>query len=386
MIRTIKAGAAAIGMAAALTAFTANAADPEKFSIGGIYAMTGSAPYYGQVMARGSQLAVDEINAAGGIDGIQLELVIEDHQSGKAKEGVAAMNRLLSLHGVQAVMSSFSPPTLAIAPIADREQVFVINGGGVSAKLIKASKYMVHNRQLASSLAQGVVELAKARGYKRLAVIHWKTDAGDSVRDIYRDTWTGDGREVVASESVVQGSANIDTQIAKIRVARPDFVALGVFQPEVGLVLKRLRELGVNVPVIGIEWTAEDAKIAGTHGVGYEYTNEVFQATDENPWSKQFFEAYSKKFDQKPDIYAANYYEATYVIAELIRRAKAKGDDYWNGERLHQAIWDNPEFNSVYGKTMTFDPETGLAAKPVALFKVDDSGVGQFVEYLTSAK
>lgn len=359
--------------------------DPETFEIGAILAMTGSAPYYGEVMSRGIKLAVKEINDAGGIGGIKLNVTIEDHKSGKAKEGVAGMQRLLSLHNTKAVLSSFSAPTLAIAPIADREKIFIINGGGVSAKLIKASKYMVHNRQLSSSLAAAIADLGKQRGYKKLAIIHWKDAAGDSVRDVLSEQWTDDGRKVVAAKSVVQGAANIDTQVAKIRAARPDVVALGVFQPEVGLAIKRLRELGVKVPIVGVEWTEEDAKIAGKHAEGYEYMLEVFKPTDENPWSQQFAKSYQETYNQEPDIFSGNYYEATYVIAELIKRARAKGGDYWNGEKLHEALWDDPEFKSVYGKTMVFDPKTGLAQKPLAQFKVDTDGKGQFVKYIESS-
>lgn len=384
MRRILFAAAAAAGLATVSVADTAQASD-ETYKIGAILAMTGSAPYYGQVMSRGIQIAIDEINAEGGVDGTKLELIVEDHRSGSAQEGVAAMNRLLSLHGVRAVLTSFSPPTLAISPIADERGVFLINGGGVSANLINASKYLVHNRLLATNLAAAAVERAKELGGKRMAVIHWRTDAGDNVRDIYRELWTGEGREIVAVEAVVQGAPNIDTQIAKVRASRPDIVALGVFKPEVGLVLRRLRELGVDVPVVGIEYTAEDGDIAGRHAVGYEYVQEYFHPTDDNPWAKQFYEAYKSRHDQGPDIYAANYYEGTYVIAELIRRAKAVGADYRNGAELHEKIWENPRFKSVYGSEMLFARETGVAAKQVALFRVNDDRQAEFVKYLGAA-
>lgn len=384
MRRILFAAAAAAGLAGVSVADTAQASD-ETYKIGAILAMTGSAPYYGQVMSRGIQIAIDEINAEGGVDGTKLELIVEDHRSGSAQEGVAAMNRLLSLHGVRAVLTSFSPPTLAISPIADERGVFLINGGGVSANLINASKYLVHNRLLATNLAAAAVERAKELGGKRMAVIHWRTDAGDNVRDIYRELWTGEGREIVAVEAVVQGAPNIDTQIAKVRASRPDIVALGVFKPEVGLVLRRLRELGVDVPVVGIEYTAEDGDIAGRHAVGYEYVQEYFHPTDDNPWAKQFYEAYKSRHDQEPDIYAANYYEGTYVIAELIRRAKAVGADYRNGAELHEKIWENPRFKSVYGSEMLFARETGVAAKQVALFRVNDDRQAEFVKYLGAA-
>lgn len=356
--------------------------DPARFDVGAILAMTGSAPYYGQVMSRSARMAAEEINAEGGIGGVEINLIVEDHQSGRAREGVAAMNRLLSLHNTQAVLSSFSPPTLAIAPIADREGVFVINGGGVSSALIKASRYMVHNRMLTSALAAGVVVRAQELGCGRMAIVHWQTDAGDSARDIFREHGEEAGIEIAAVESVVQGVGNVDTQVAKIRASRPECVALGLFQPEVGLVVKRLRELGIDVPVIGVEWTGEDARIADRHGEGYEYINEVFLPTDDNPWSVEFYNAYVERFDQEPDIYAANYYEGMYVIAELIRRAREDGGDYWDGAKLYQKLEEDPIFPSVYAETMTFDLETGVAQKPVALFRVDANGEGQFQRYV----
>jgi branched-chain amino acid transport system substrate-binding protein len=136
------------------------------------------------------------------------------------------------------------------------------------------------------------------------------------------------------------------------------------------------------VPIISIEWTDEDAKIAGDKGEGLEYITEVFQPSDENPWSQHFYKAYKEKYDAEPDIYAANYYEGTYVIAELIRRARAHGDDYWSGDKLYDAIWEDPVFKSVYNPTMKFNEKTGVAAKPVALFEVGADGSGKFQRYL----
>lgn len=359
-----------------------HAQDPEQFKIGSLLAMTGAAPQYGKVMSQGILLAVENINAAGGIDGIKMEAVIGDHQSGSAKEAVATMNRMISVDGVQAVLSSFSGPTMAIAPIADREKVFVINGGGVSVDLINASKYMVHNRVLATELAKSIIKIADERGYKRAAIIHRKNESGDSVRDLYLELWTGDGREIVATEAIVQGSANIDTQIAKVKVARPDVIFLGLWQPDVGLAVKRIRELQIDVDIIGVDWTPTDANIAGKYGEGHEFVLESFALSDTNPWSGEFYDSYMAKYGEAPDIYAANYYEGTYVIAELIRRAKAKGGDYWSGDKLYEAMWDNPEFKSLFGPTMTFDPETGLAAKPLNFFRVDAEGHGAFVGFV----
>lgn len=351
--------------------------DPEVFKIGAILAMSGKADWYGKVMSQGIQQAVDEINAKGGVDGIKLEAVIEDHKSGIAKEGVAAMIRLINLNHVQAVMTSFSPPTLAIAPIADEKEILLLNGGGVSTALIGASKYLFHNRSLASDLGRAAAKRAKELGLKRMAELAWKTDAGDSVIAAVEPYWKKNGGEIVASESMDVGAPNIDTQIAKIRASKPDWVGLWLFSPDPGLALKKIREFGMKVPVIGIEYNADIQKVAGKHTDGYEYTSDYFTPTD--PWSEQFAKDYKARYGEEPEFYAANYYEAVYVTAEAIRRARAKGGDYWNGAKLAAAIRVNPTFDSVYGGNMTFQ-DNGVAQKKVALFRVMD-GKSAFLNY-----
>jgi branched-chain amino acid transport system substrate-binding protein len=370
---------------AALSADAATPNDPKVYKIGAILAMSGQASIYGTTMSQGIKLAVDEINAKGGVNGIALEAVIEDHKGGGGQEGVNALNRLLTIHGTRIVMTSFTAPTLAIAPIADQQNVFLLNGGGVSPKLVGASKYIFHNRSLSSDLANAALLHAKELGLKKMAQIHWKNEAGDSVVGAAVQIWKKLGGEIAATEAVPQGATNMDTQIAKVRAANPDFIALWMFNPEVGLAVKRIREFGMKQPLIGIEYTQNDAKIAGASGEGFLYVNDYFQPSEDHPWSKRFAESYLKKYGIDPDFYAANYYEGVYVIAELLQRARgrvsgAQGGDYVNGEALKAALLSNPKFDSVYGGQMLFQPN-GVAFKRVALFKVEGAK-GKFQKFL----
>lgn len=358
--------------------------DPQTFNIGAILAMTGPGSYYGQVMGHGAELAVDEINAKGGIDGIKLQLFIDDHKSGSAKEGVAAMERLINLHHVGAVENSYGAPTFSTAPIADAHKIFMINGGGAQKQLVQASKYLILNRTLIDDLAVAAVRYAQSRGFKKMAQVAWQNDLGDALRQRSEELWKESGGSVVASESIVPGAPNIDTQMAKVRSSRPDFVANWSFTPTGGLVVKRVREFGMKVPIIGVEWTKEDGSVAGKYGTDFEYVSDYFAPSKDNAWSEQFAADYQKRYGAAPEFFAANYYEGIYIIAELIRRARAEGGDYWNGESLMKAFRKDLKFKTIYpGGTISFTPE-GAVHKPVALFKVDDQGNGQFVKYVTS--
>jgi branched-chain amino acid transport system substrate-binding protein len=372
--------AAALGLAASPHAVAQAPKDPGVIKIGAILAMSGKANWYGKVMSQGIQLAVDEINAKGGVDGVKIEAVIEDHKSGVAKEGVAAMTRLINLHGVQAVLTSFSPPTLAIAPIADEKGILLVNGGGVSTALVGASKYLFHNRSLASDLGRAAILRAKELGLKKMAQLAWKTDAGESVIAGVAPHWKEMGGSVAATEFMEVGAGNIDTQIAKIRASGPDFVALWLFSPDPGLAMKRVRELGMKVPVIGIEYTADVKKVGGQFMEGYEFTSDYFAPSAEHPWSQAFAKAYKARYGEEPEFYAANYYEGVYVIAEAIRRARTKGGDYYHGDKFAGEIKANPNFDSVYGGKMVFQAN-GVALKRVALFLVK-GGDQQFQRYI----
>lgn len=341
--------------------------DPATYKIGAILAMSGPSSFYGTVMSAGVQQAVDEINAKGGVNGIKLEAVIEDHKSGNAQEAVSAMNRLMTIHKVRLVMTSFSAPTQAIAPIADQHHILLLNGGGVSNSLVGVSKYIFHNRSLAADLGVAAAAHLKSLGAKKLADLHWKNDAGDSVVNAVKSYWEKDGRKLVASEAVPQGVTNMDTQIAKLRASNPDAIGLWLFTPDPGLAIKRIREFGMKQPVIGVEFTQNDAQIAGAHAEGYMYINDYFAPSD--AWSKQFAADYEKRNGKAPDFYAANYYEGVYMIAELLKRGRKMGGDYMDAEVLKKAVYENPKFDSVYGGQMTIQ-ENGVAKKRVGLFKI----------------
>jgi branched-chain amino acid transport system substrate-binding protein len=354
--------------------------DPPAFVIGALFAMTGQASFYGQTMSQGMKQAIDEINAKGGVDGIKLEAAIEDHKGGGGQDGVAAMNRLISIHHAQAVLTSFSAPTIAVAPIADQQHIFMLNGGGVSPQLVGLSKYLFHNRSLSTDLARIAITYASTLGGKKMAQIQWQNDVGDNIVKLADPLWKKLGGSIVATEAVAQGATNMDTQVAKIRAANPDVIGLWMFTPEVGLAIKRIRDFGMKQPLVGVEFTENDAKIAGAAANGYHFANDYFAPSDDNPWSKQFAADYKKRYGTDPDFYAANYYEGVYVIAECIKRARAKGGDYWNGDALREALLSNPKFDSVYGGQMVFQPN-GVALKRTALFTVEN-GKRKFEKFI----
>jgi branched-chain amino acid transport system substrate-binding protein len=349
------------------------AADPKEFRIGGVLPMTGAGSWYGQVMSQGCLTAIDELNAKGGIDGIKFKVVIEDHQSGSGAAAINGFNKLANVDKVPFSLTSYTSATLSIIPVADEKHILLINGGGTGPKLVKASPYLFNNRMLSTMHGVGVIQRAKERGFIKMASLYWNDDAGLGLQKYIEPRWKTMGGTVVASEGHPIGATDYRPYLSKIMASDPDFLALWQWGKDWGVAVKQAREMGFNKPVLGIEYTPDAAKLAGATAEGYEAVTDFFDPKSNDPWSKGFVANYKAKTGKEPEFYAANYYEAVYTLAELIKKAKVKGGDWWNGKALRDVLVEVKKFPSVYGGYVEFNPEDGTCKKKTALFVVKNT-------------
>ena len=356
-----------------LTWTPAPAAGPKEFKIGGVLPMTGSGAWYGQVMSGGALIAIGELNAKGGIDGVKFKLLIEDHQSGSGAAAINGFNKLVNVDKVPFCFTSYTAPTLSIAPLATEKHVLLLNGGAVGPKLVKASPYLFNNRMLAVMHGVGVIQRAKERGFSKMAALYWNDDAGIGTHKYVVPRWKAMGGTVVAAEAHPVGATDYKPYLSKIMAANPDFLALWQWGKDWGVAVKQAREMGFDKPIMGVEYTPDAAKLAGATAEGYECVTDFFDAKSKDPWSKRFVAAYKAKTGKEPEFYAANYYEGVYILAELIKKAKTKGGDWWNGKALRDALVAIKKFPSVYGGTIEFNPEDGTCKKKTALFVVKNT-------------
>lgn len=358
-----------------------HAADPKEFKIGAILAMTGAGSWYGQVMSQGFLTAIDEINGQGGIGGIKFKAVIEDHQSGSGAAAINGFNKLVNVDKVPFSFTSYTAPTLSIIPVANEKHVLLLNGGAVGPKLVKASPYLFNNRMLAVMHGLGLAQRAKERGFTKMAALFWNDDAGIGTHKFVEPKWKAMGGTVVAAEAHPVGTTDYKPYLSKIMAANPDFLALWQWGKDWGIAVKQAREMGFTKPIMGIEFTPDAAKIAGANADGYEAVTDFFDPKGTDPWTQKFVATYKAKYKTEPEFYAANYYEGIYILAELIKKAKAKGGDYWNGKALREALIEIKRFPSVYGGYVEFNPEDGTCKKKTALFVVK-GGERVFQKYI----
>ena len=355
-------------------------AQQKTLKLGMLLAMTGPGAFYGQVMSRGAQLAVDQINKAGGLGGYKLELVIEDHKSGDADAGVSGARKMLDVDKVPVILTSYSAPTLAIQPLAVEKKALLLNGGGVGSQLVNKPN-LYNTRMLSSQTAPFIVQWATGKlKAKRVAMLYWNDAAGQSVAGAIKETCAKAGCQVVAQEPHDIGAKSYTAQLARIKAARPDVLMLGTWGDDVGYVLNQARAYGLTVPILGIEWTPNAQKIGGKAMESYVIAVDRFDPEGGDAKTKAFVEAYRAAYKGAPEFYAANYYEhVQYVLQPLIKRVVArKGDPSKPGEILAEmasALKAGATFQSVYGGDMQLHGD-GTVIKPLGVFEVKDGNLG----------
>lgn len=348
-------------------------------NLGQMLAMTGQGSFFGRVMSRGAAVAAEQIPIAGGP---QIEINIADHESGLVPPAVSGVRRLITQDDISALETSYGAPSEAIIPLIQENEVLAFNGGGASPGQTNQDFLWMTRMLFAWDPADGGLAWLAENfpDAKRLAVLGTEENGVETWRDKVPRIWPElqDGGEIVAREIHDVGLTDFSSVIARVKAANADAIFTVSFGDDLGHMVKQFREANVDVPIMGIEFTAQACEIAGEHYDTYHFATDHYDPSTQNPWNQIFVEAHKAEFDEEPEYYGANYYEMTFVIWELIRRVIAAGGDPTSGADLQAALIDNPTFPSVYGGgegevgEMTFSLEDRTIDKPMGVFEVED--------------
>jgi len=353
-----------------LISSTSLAQNLKDFKFGAILAMTGSGSWYGMTMERGIGIAIDEINKAGGVAGYKFSYVVEDHKSGLSTAAQNAFRKLTSIDKVSSILSSFSAPTLSIMEMAKQEKILVFNGGASSPQLINVP-FLYNTRMLGNEILPFTLKYLYDKGCRTMATIYANQAAPISLNKTGIEYWKSLGGTVVSEQMHETGATDFTSEASVIKSKNPDMILVPSTGLDVGYAIKAIRKMGVKAAICGTEHSGDMEKVTGTASEGYLFASEFFNVNSDDPWTKGFVTTFKTKFKVDPDFYAANYYELTYILKELVKRVVAKGGDPYDGSQLEKAIWDNPTFDSIYGGHIIFK-KNGTCEKPVVLFEIKD--------------
>ena len=286
--------------------------------IGEYGSFTGSEATFGTSTHNGAQMAVDEINAAGGIKGKKLKLIYYDDQ-GKAEEAAAAVTRLITKDKVVAIIGEVaSTRSLAAAPIAQSNKIPMISPSSTNPKVTEVGDYIF--RVCFIDPFQGTVMALFATNElkaKKVAILRdTKSDYSMGLADFFIKKFQDLGGKIVADESYESGAVEYRGQLTKIKAAKPDAIFVPGYYTEVGLIALQARQLGIKAHLLGGDgWDSSKLFEIGKAAINGSFFSNHYTTETTDPLAKDFIKKFQEKFKETPDGLAALGYDSIKVLA-----------------------------------------------------------------------
>jgi len=297
----------------------------EKYTIGFTAALSGDFAAFGENMRRGVELAITELEAAGGPD---FELEVADDR-GEAREGVLIAQRFCSDSDVMAVLGySFSSIALAAIPVYDQCGLPVLASAVTSPDLSGASAWF--RRNILTDAVQGNMMgtyAAEGLGLSTVYVIHQQDDYGIGVANAFSTAAEASGITILGTEAYVLGTRDFATQITKIRAAAPDAIFVGGFYSEAAKIAEQARQLGVTAQFLGTDGALNPELITlGGPAVEGMIVYGMFDPSIPTDTTAAFISAFEAAYGMAPNAFSALGYDAMKATAEALRLAGAAGE------------------------------------------------------------
>jgi branched-chain amino acid transport system substrate-binding protein len=349
----------------------------EGIKIGFFGALTGPTATFAQSGRNGVTLAVEEINAAGGVlGGKRLELLIEDDR-GEASEAASAVSKLITRdHVVALIGEQASSRTIAAAPIAQSYRVPMISPTSTNVEVTKKGDYIF--RACFTDAYQGAVLASFARrdlNAKSTAIlVDARSDYSVGLAQAFRESFEKQGGTISGELKYTEGDSDFSAQLTVIRPLDPDVLFVPGYYTDAGLIARQAKALGIRAVLLGGDgWDSPKLTEIGGEAIEGSYFSNHYSGESASPGVKAFVAAYRKRYGTDPDSIAALSYDATRLLGDAIRRAGST-----EGKRIRDALADTKDFAGMTGK-ITMDADRN-PIKEAFVLKVEG---GRF-RYVTS--
>ena len=354
--------------AAESSSTTAPDASKEPLVIGALDSLTGVGESYGVPLSRSKLLAVEEINAAGGINGRMLKLVIEDSKC-TSTDAIAAYQRLTDVEGIKIVLgATCSGATLGVAPLAEKDGVILLSPSSTSPDITHAGDYVFRTAISSQKAGTDVGNLLWADGVRTIVTISEATDYAEGSRRAAVAQFEQLGGTVAAAEGYPSDAIDFRSQLAKLLRVDADAMFLAA-QGEIsgGTIIKQARELGYDGPIYSeVVPTGPNAlEIAGEHATGLKAIvpdPELNTATGTN-----FLTKFRARFGGVAPWpwYQGSAYDSVYIAAECLRQTNDDQDADGFRDCLHDLTW-----SGAIGDDYSFDKNRDVTGISHVLIEV----------------
>lgn len=293
----------------------------EEFKYGAVSPVTGPIPQFGEYFIRGSQLAVEDIDRAGGIGGKKVRVALEDGKN-DPKISLAAINKLISVDHVPIVETVGSSVVLALGPVAQQQGVVLVNTAAQNPNIRKIGNFIFSLVPLADTVMQTTaVHAVEGMKAKTAMVMLVNNEYGRGVADTFAKIFEAHGGKVQGREIHAQGETDFNTHLTKIKFANPDIIFFVGHDNELGYALKKARQIGMKTPWLvapGV-FTPLSLSIAGEAAEGVRAADYLFDPVDGTERMKAFGRRHQEKFGALPTFATARSYDSVMLYAAALR-------------------------------------------------------------------
>lgn len=342
-----------------------------QIKIGAVTCLTGELSTFGVSSKQGADLAVGEINSAGGVLGQPIDLIVEDNGS-KAGETATIFRKFVSQDKVAAILGDLtSSATMEGAPIAQDAKIPMLTPSATNVAITKVGNYIFRSCFVdpftGRIMAKFALDQLKAK--QAIVITDVKQDYSIGLTEAIRQYFVANGARILTELSYSSGDTNFRTQLTEVRMAHPDVIFLPGYYTEAALILRQAKQLGIDCPFVGGEGWDSPAliQIAGKSADGNYYTDH-FSANDPSPIVQKFVQEYRAKYGSIPDALAALWYDGARLMAQALQRARSA-----DPEKIRDALAGTRDFEGVTGR-ISID-ENRNAAKPGVILKIENGAL-----------
>ncbi len=367
-------------LTAALVSCAGNTSDQasNEIVIGEFGSLTGTTATFGISTKNGIDMAIEEVNKAGGLLGKQVRVIVEDDQ-GRPEEAQTVVTKLITSDQVVAILGEVaSSRTLAAAPVAQQSMIPMISPSSTNPRVTEVGDYIF--RVCFIDPFQGFVMAKFASSTLKVlnvAILRdIKNDYSVGLADVFADNMKKMGGTIVSDESYSEGDTDFSAQLTSIRARNPQAIFIPGYYTEVGLIARQARRLGMTMPLLGGDgWDSPRLTDIGGEALNDTYFSNHYSVDDPSPAIQNFVSQYRTKYGETPDALAALGFDSANILFDAIRRANSA-----ESVKIRDAIAQTVDYPGVTGK-ITLDANRN-AVKPAVVLRVRDSKL-EYVETIT---
>ncbi|MDS1030917.1 ABC transporter substrate-binding protein [Bacillota bacterium LX-D] len=339
----------------------------DEIKIGFLGALTGEVASYGINTLKGMKMAADEINADGGVLGKKIRIIEADNRGDKG-EIANVTQKFITRDKVAAIIGDpTTGGTKVAAQIAQQGKVVLLSAGAVGTGVVEIGDYIFRNTLLDSVAAPVVVKYLKENmGWEKVAIVTSKNnDYSVGQTKVFKKALSENGVEVVTEEFIQDKDTNFSGQVTNIKAKNPDGIVFTGYYTEGGLLMAEAYKQGLKVNLVGGDGLLSDVLIKlGGKGVEGSMTFAGFSPEKPDENTKKFIDTYKTKYNEEPDMFVAQGYDAVKIIAEAIKKANSTDPTVFKAE-----LAKIKDFPGVSGST-TFKANREPVKSPVNLLVV----------------